>query len=239
MSSQPSGWSEVARGFRTAAATVVPSILAYGAVWGGLARQAGLSVGELLAMCLLVSAGTAQFVALPMITAGAPAGLLVVTTFIVNLRHYLMAASLAPHFARVPSGRLALLAHGVTDESYALAVADAGSRGAIGPAYFGGCALAAYLAWYLGALGGALLGGLVPEPRRYGLDFVFPAVFLAILARTVRAPWEWLVAAVATALAVAVVLLVGGSWHIAVAGLLASLLGLRLAPVPSREAASP
>jgi 4-azaleucine resistance transporter AzlC len=228
------GWTEAARGFRVATTTVVPSILAYGAVWGGLARQAGLSIGELLAMCLLVSAGTAQFVALPMIAAGAPAGLLVVTTFVVNLRHYLMAASLAPHFTRVPPGSLALLAHGVTDESYALAVADAGPDGAIRPAYFGGCALATYLAWYLGSLAGALLGDLVPEPRRYGLDFVFPAVFLAILARTVRAPWEWAVAGVAAALALVVVLLAGGSWHIAVAGLLASLLGLRLAPVPRR-----
>ena len=43
-----------------------------------------------------------------------------VTTYIVNLRHYLMAASLAPYFAHLSRGRLALLAHGITDESYAL-----------------------------------------------------------------------------------------------------------------------
>ena len=55
-----------------------------------------------------------------MLQAGAPAWLLVVTTYIVNLRHYLMAASLAPYFAHLSRGRLALLAHGISDESYAL-----------------------------------------------------------------------------------------------------------------------
>ena len=115
--------AEAGAGVRDALTTVVPSIVAYGVVWGGLARQAGLSLGELVAMCLLVTAGTAQFVALPMLQAGAPAWLLVVTTYIVNLRHYLMAASLAPHFAHLSRGRLALLAHGVTDESYALTMA--------------------------------------------------------------------------------------------------------------------
>ena len=45
------------------------------------------------------------------------------TTYIVNLRHYLMAASLAPYLAHISRGRLALIAHGVTDESYALTMA--------------------------------------------------------------------------------------------------------------------
>lgn len=64
--------AELRAGLRDAAA-VVPSVLVYAAVWGGLARQAGLSLGETVAMCLLVSAGTAQVVALRMLSAGAPA----------------------------------------------------------------------------------------------------------------------------------------------------------------------
>jgi 4-azaleucine resistance transporter AzlC len=210
---------------------VVPSIVAYGLVWGGLARQAGLSLAEIVAMCLLISAGTAQFVALPMLAAGAPAWLLVVTTYVVNLRHYLMAASLAPFFAGLGRGRLALLAHGVTDESYALALARFAQQPA-SAAYFAGCAAATYGAWYVGAVGGALLGGRIPDPHRFGLDFVFPAVFIAILARTIRVGWQWAVAVVAAAVALAVKAAVGGTWHIAVAGLGASLLGVWLAPAP-------
>jgi 4-azaleucine resistance transporter AzlC len=203
--------------------------VAYGIVWGGLARQAGLSLGELVAMCVLVTAGTAQFVALPMLQAGAPAWLLVVTTYIVNLRHYLMAASLAPYFARLSRGRLALLAHGVTDESYALTMARF-TRHPAHPAYFAGSATATYVAWYVGAIAGGLLGGRIPDPHRYGLDFVFPAVFVAILARTIQAPWQWAVAGVAAAVALSVKAALGGTWHIAVAGLGASALGVWLVP---------
>jgi 4-azaleucine resistance transporter AzlC len=209
--------------------TVVPSILAYGAVWGGLARQTGLSLGEIVAMCLLVSAGTAQFVALPMLATGAPAALLVATTYVVNLRHYLMAASLAPHFRHLPRPVLAGLAHLVTDETYALTQARL-ARGPAGPAYFAGCGATVYLAFYAGSVAGALLGSRIPDPRRYGLDFVFPAVFVAILAQAVRARWQGLVAGASLAIALAVALRVGGTWHIAAAGLTASLLGIWLAP---------
>ena len=230
--------AEAWAGVRDALTTVVPSIVAYGIVWGGLARQAGLSLGELVAMSLLVSAGTAQFVALPMLQAGAPAWLLVVTTYVVNLRHYLMAASLAPYFAHLSRGRLAVLAHGISDESYALTMARY-ARTRAHPAYFAGSAAATFVAWYTGATLGGLLGGRIPDPYRYGLDFVFPAVFIAILARTIRAPWQWAVAGVAAAVALLVKSAVGGTWHIAVAGLGASLLGVWLAPRAGAPAAGP
>jgi 4-azaleucine resistance transporter AzlC len=225
----PRAGTELADGARDALTTVVPSILAYGAVWGGLARQAGLSLGEIVAMCLLVSAGTAQFVALPMLAGGAPGWLLVATTYLVNLRHYLIAASLAPRCRGLSRGRLLLLAHTVTDEPFALAVARWAERPAH-PAYYLGAAVLTYLAWYAGAIGGAVAGGAIPDPRRYGLDFVFPAVFVAILARTVHARWQWAVAGAAAVLALAVTRTVGGTWHIAVAGLGASALGVALAP---------
>jgi 4-azaleucine resistance transporter AzlC len=230
------GSSEAWAGVRDTLTTVVPSILAYGVVWGGLARQAGLSQGELVAMCLLVTAGTAQFVALPMIQSGAPAWLLVLTTYIVNLRHYLMAASLAPRFAHLSRGRLALLAHGVTDESYALTMARFAEHPPH-PAYYAGSAATTYVAWYVGAAAGGVLGGRIPDPHRYGLDFVFPAVFIAILARTIRARWQWVVAGVAAVVALAVQAAVGGTWHIALAGLGASALGVWLAPAPGASGA--
>jgi 4-azaleucine resistance transporter AzlC len=180
-------------------------------------------------MCLLVTAGTAQFVALPMLQAGAPPWLLVVTTYIVNLRHYLMAASLAPYFAHLSRGRLALLAHGISDESYALTMARF-ARQPAHPAYFAGSSAATYAAWYAGAVAGGILGGRIPDPHRYGLDFVFPAVFIAILARTIQASWQWAVARAAGGAALAIKATVGGTWHIAVAGLGASVLGIWLAP---------
>jgi 4-azaleucine resistance transporter AzlC len=189
-------------------------------------------------MCLLVSAGTAQLVALPMIAAGAPPALLVLTTYIVNLRHYLMAASLAPRWRHLPRVALALLGHLVTDETYALTQARF-ARHPARPAYFVGCGVTVYLAFYVGAVVGALLGRQVPDPRRFGLDFVFPAVFVAILAQAVRARWQAVVAGAAAAIALVVAGRMGGTWHIVVAGLAASALGVWLAPPAGSGSRSP
>jgi 4-azaleucine resistance transporter AzlC len=232
----PKPGAELRAGARDAFTTVVPSIVAYGAVWGGLARQAGLSLGETVAMCLLVSAGTAQFVALPMLAGGAPPALIVITTYLVNLRHYLMAASLAPAFRHLSRLRLAGLGHLLSDEAYALTQARFARRPPRA-AYFVGCATVIYLAFYGGAVLGGLLGARIPDPKRFGLDFVFPAVFIAILAQTVRSAWQWAVAAAAVAVAVVVAWRVGGSWHIAAAGLTAAALGAWLAPRLPRPAA--
>ena len=104
--------------------------------------------------------------------------------------------------------------------------------------YFAASAASTYVAWYVGAVGGALLGSRVPDPHRYGLDFVFPAVFIAILARTVRERWQWAVAGLAAAVALLVRAEVGGTWHIAVAGLGASVLGIWLAPAAGGPSSS-
>ena len=83
-----------------ASLALVPSVFVYGTVFGGLAVQAGLRSLEVLGMSLLVFAGAAQFVAVPMIAAGVSPLAIVLTTYIVNMRHYLMAATLADN--RIP-----------------------------------------------------------------------------------------------------------------------------------------
>jgi predicted branched-subunit amino acid permease len=87
-----------------------------------------------------------------------------------------------------------------------------------------------YLAFYVGGFAGAVLGSRIPDPTRLGLDFVFPAVFIAIVAPALRVRWQWLVAGLAALIALPVAWRVGGTWHIALAGLGASALGIWLAP---------
>ncbi|MBI2544493.1 MAG: AzlC family ABC transporter permease [Candidatus Rokubacteria bacterium] len=194
----------------------------YATVWGGLARQAGLSLGEIALMCLIVTAGASQFVAVPMIAAGAPPLAVIVTTYVVNMRHYLMAATLAPAFRGFPRRWLALIAHGVNDESFALAAAR---RNPPDPWFFLGSVAAVYGSFIAGALVGAVLGGLVSDPARYGLDFAFPAVFLALVAVQLKRRGDWAVAGGAALLALAIAWRVPGNWHIVIAGLVASGLG--------------
>ena len=107
-----------------ASLALVPSVFVYGTVFGGLAVQAGLRSIEVLGMSLLVFAGAAQFVAVPMIAAGTSPLAIVLTTYVVNMRHYLMAATLAPAFSTFPRAWLALVGaqlHGRADWLVALA----------------------------------------------------------------------------------------------------------------------
>ncbi|MBI4590345.1 MAG: AzlC family ABC transporter permease [Candidatus Rokubacteria bacterium] len=201
---------------------LVPSVFVYATVWGGLARQAGLSLGEIALMCLVVTAGASQFVAVPMIAAGAPPLAVIVTTYVVNMRHYLMAATLAPAFRGFPRGWLALVAHGVNDESFALTTAR---RDPAGPWFFIGSVVAVYGSFIVGALVGAVVGGLVRDPSRYGLDFAFPAVFLALVAVQLRGRGDWVVAGGAGLLALGIAWHLPGNWHIVIAGLAASGVG--------------
>jgi predicted branched-subunit amino acid permease len=78
---------------------------------------------------------------------------------------------------------------------------------------------------------GVVLGGLVERPERYGLDFAFPAVFLALVAMQLSRRSDWLVALGAAALAVALALVLPGNGHIVVAGLAVSALGALALPV--------
>jgi 4-azaleucine resistance transporter AzlC len=198
-----------------ASLALVPSVFVYATVFGGLAVQAGLRPLEVWAMSLLVFAGAAQFVAVPMIAAGTPPLAVILTTYVVNMRHYLMAATLAPAFRRFPRGWLALLAHGVNDESFAVAVARRNPPDAW---TFLGSAVAIAGAFLAGVPVGTELGGLVADPARWGLDFAFPAVFLALVAVQLRRRADWLVAGAAAVVAVGVALLLPGNWHIVVAG---------------------
>ena len=207
---------------------LVPSVFVYGTVFGGLAAQTGLTAAQVLGMSVLVFAGASQFVAVPMLAAGAPAVAIVVTTYVVNMRHYLMAATLAPAFRGYPRRWLALIAHVINDESFAVAVAR--SRPPDAKVYLGSAA-AISGAFIAGVAVGVALGGLVERPERYGLDFAFPAVFLALVALQLRRAADWVVALGAAVVAVGVALALPGTWHIMIAGFVVSTLAaLRLDP---------
>jgi len=211
-----------------ASLALVPSVFVYGTVFGGLAVQAGLRAVEVWGMSVLVFAGASQFVAVPMIAAGASPLTIVVTTYVVNMRHYLIAATLAPAFRAFPRGWLALVAHVLNDESFAVAVAR---RNPPDPGVYIGSAVAVSGAFLAGVVVGTQLGGLVADPARWGLDFAFPAVFLALVAVQLRGRAEWLIALASAALAVAIALVLPGNWHIVITGVVVSSVAALLLPL--------
>jgi len=220
-------WSQFTLGAR-ACLPVCISVAAYGVVWGVLARQAGLSLLEVVLMSGLVFAGSAQFVALDQWTPGAlPVGALVLAALIVNLRYLLLTATLRPLFPPGTVGRGALAMALVTDENWAMTVGEM-AKGRGTPAFLLGGGVLAYACWMGATVTGRLLGAAIDDPAAYGLDFAFTATFLALLLGMWRGKADlvpWLVAALA---AVATARLIPGSWHIVVGGLCGSLAGALL-----------
>jgi len=211
---------------------LAPGITAFGLLYGMMARQIGFSPWEALAMSVIVHAGSAQFVALGMWNA-ASAGAIIITTLVVNLRHLLLGASIAPHLRGLSTLWKAVLALWMSDESYALAIA-AYEQGGGNHLYFLGANAGVVLIWWLSGWIGALLGMAIPDPTRLGLDLVFPLAFLGLLMAFLKDRIHLAVALLAGMLALLGICFLPGKWYVILAGLAGSAAGVVLEEVRAR-----
>jgi len=157
-----------------------PVILGYlpiGLSYGVIARHSGLGTVETVAMSILVFAGSSQLVAAGMLGAGAGAGAVVVTTFLVNLRHLLFGAALAPRLSQVPRKWLPWLAFGITDEFFAVVTAAPQESWPV----YAWLALSTYLGWVGSSAAGALLGAVTGYAWGRALGFALAAMFIGLL----------------------------------------------------------
>ncbi|MBS3949791.1 MAG: AzlC family ABC transporter permease [Peptococcaceae bacterium] len=151
---------------------MIISIFTYGLVFGVLARQAGMTSAETLLMSSVVFAGSAQFAAVAMLSAGTGSLQIIVAVLLLNLRHLLMGASLAPYLKDVGPWRLAVLAHGLNDESYAVTISRFQEQGG-SVLYFLAVGLATFIGWIASTAVSVVAGSAIGDPRKYGLDFAF------------------------------------------------------------------
>jgi 4-azaleucine resistance transporter AzlC len=203
---------------------MAPGVIAFGLVYGVAARAVGLSPAQAAGMSAIVHAGSSQFMAVGLWSASS-AGTIILTTLIINLRHLLMGASVAPHLRQEPLRWKMLLALWMSDESYAAAMA-AYERGRGNAWHFLGANLCIWIVWWPSGLVGAWVGEAVPDLSRYGLEMVFPLAFIGLAASFFQGTASAAAAVVAGIAAVAGALWLPGTWYIIVAGLLGSTAGL-------------
>ena len=162
------------KGFWAGTREILPlavGVFAYGLVFGVLARQAGLSLIEMLLMSGLVNAGSSQFVALALWQIPLPVAAIIFTTFVVNLRYMLMGVSLRPWFSHLPTFKMYGPLFFMGDENWALMIRafETGQRDA---AFLLGSGLPLFSAWLSGtAIGGTLATTL---PTRPGGAWILP-----------------------------------------------------------------
>jgi len=158
----------------------------FGLIYGVLASGAGLPPALALAMSSLVFAGSAQFIAAGLIGAGVPGPVLVLTTFVVNLRHMLYSASLAPYLRRLSPAWKWVLAYLLTDEAYVVAILNyerpTGSTNKHW--YFLGAGMVLWTTWQTSSAVGIFLGRQVPAS--WSLDFTLALTFIGLVVPALR-----------------------------------------------------
>ncbi len=174
--------SEFLSGARETFPLIVGAI-PFGIIFGTLAVGSGLSFTGAVAMSAIVFAGSAQFIALGLLAAGTAWPIIIVTTFVVNLRHALYSASLAPYVSTFPRRWHGPLAFWLTDETFAVVISRY-TKGRLSPHahwYYLGSALFMYLNWQLCTLLGLTIGQQLPNVAELGLDFAMPVTFIGLV----------------------------------------------------------
>jgi len=160
---------------------ILVGVVPFGMIYGILALGVGLNPFDAQAMSAVIFAGSSQFMTVQLIREAAPWLVILMTGFIINLRHALYSATIAPYIKHLPRRWKALLAYLLTDEAFAVAALNYQREGVtrFGHWYFLGAGLALWTSWQASTAVGIFLGAQVPEA--WGLDFTLPLTFIALV----------------------------------------------------------
>ena len=220
------------------AAGIAVSALGFGFVYGLAARDAGFSPVEVLAMSVIVFAGAAQFAAVGYVAGGLAWPGILLLTALLNARHLLYSAALAPLLRDRPFAERAVMAHLLTDEAFALAMAHfrrIGRADAWG--YWVAAIGATFIPWNIATMAGVLVGGSIPEPNRFGIDVIFPAAMVGLAIGLISGRREIVAAIVGAGVGVAVALVAGPAVGIIAGGLVGPAVGLAIPAARAAERA--
>lgn len=210
------------------------SVSIYGVVYGVMACKAGLSIFETIAMSAFIFAGASQMTAVQMIAIGSSPVSIIITVLIINLRHFLLAASMSPHLKHESKKMKMLSSFFMTDESYAVTYSHFQSSKPTG-FYFLGSGLNIYVLWGASGIIGYFFGNIISSQLNYIFDFAFVAAFIGMIVPMVKD-----FPTVVTVIASGVISIVGskllpGKWYIIIAGILASLAGYLVSGLMAKE----
>jgi 4-azaleucine resistance transporter AzlC len=155
--------------------------------YGFLAKATGLSLGETLLMSMIVYAGASQYMALDMIAKQMGMFEIIFTTFIVNIRHMLMTASLNEKVVKERSWKKALYAFGITDETFSVAAVQ---KEKLTTGYIFGLVLIAYSSWVCFSGVGHIIGAGLPDVFQEGMSIALYAMFIGLLVPSMKGSWK-------------------------------------------------
>ncbi|HEX2755455.1 MAG TPA: AzlC family ABC transporter permease [Candidatus Limnocylindrales bacterium] len=219
---------------------IIVSATGFGFVFGLTARTTGhFSPIEAMAMSVIAFAGAAQFAAVGYVAAGLSWPAIGLLTFLLNARHILYSAALAPWFRGRSFVERAVAAHLLTDEAFALSIAHfrrVGRFDAIG--YWYGAIVTTLIPWNVATFAGVMLGDAIVNPQRLGIDVISPAAMGGLAIGLISGRRELAAAFGGAAIGVAASLVSSPTVGIIAGGLFGPLVGLLIPPAQAREVAT-
>ncbi len=217
---------------------IAVSAAGFGFVFGLSAREAGFSPIEAAAMSTLAFAGAAQFAAVGYVASGLAWPGVLLLTGLLNARHLLYSAALAPWLRDVPFARRAIMAHLLTDEAFALSIGHFRRLGRTDErGYWIGAIASTFIPWNVATLVGVTVGGQIPDPNRFGIDVIFPAAMIGLAVGLVTGRRELVAAIVGGLVGVTVALLTSPAIGIIAGGLIGPFAGLLVPAAVAHETA--
>ena len=159
---------------------LAPAVGAWAVVTGVAMAQSGLALADAVGLSLIAYAGSAQLAALPLLVAGAPIAVSVLTALMVNLRFVIYSAAVAPSLRALPLRRRLALGYLLGDISFVVYMRHEARwhEPSVRAWYFLGVGLAMFAVWHVGSLVGLLAAAAIP--RAWGLDFAGVLALLAL-----------------------------------------------------------
>ena len=165
--------------------------------FGLLSKSTGLSLSETVLMSLIVFAGASQYIALSLIAVGTGFIEIIFTTFIVNIRHFLLSASLSEKIEGNSLWKKLLYSFGLTDETFTVASMKDGT---VNAGYLFGLMLISYASWVGNSGIGYVIGASLPSTVQESMGIALYAMFIGLLIPSLKKQRKVLFLAVGAAI---------------------------------------
>lgn len=216
------------KSFLEGAKKSVPIVLGYvplGIAFGVIAKEKGLTVMQATLMSFAAFTGSGQFIAVGMLGAGASVSAILFTNLLVNLRYMLYSASMAPYVSKLPTFLQSILAFQISDETFAMNMAEFPERGA-DRHFILGVNMLSHLSWTANSAIGAALGNIIPDVNKYGVDYALPAMFIALLVMQVKDKTALLVAGISAFISTIILIFSDNGSNIIIATVISATIGV-------------
>ena len=215
---------------------ILISTAPFGLLYGAIAVDQGLTVWQASLMSLTIYAGASQLVGIDLFRNHAAPWVVILSIFIVNVRHVLYSAAVGRRIAHFSLVQQVTGFFFLIDPQFVETERQAEREGHVSFAWYMGLALPVYVMWNIESVLGALFGKLIPHPDAAGIDFLLPLYFFGMVMSFRKRPLWLLVVAVSGVACVIALKTLGSPWHVTI-GALAGVIFAAVFTRPDAKAA--